>query len=225
MSRMRFSPSRSSRLVIVRAQQLALLWVTHEEVVADDGPVVECCLAYLRPVRTHPHDVFNFVTMGDEVVGDDAPVAAPPHRLGAHDRGGDFGSTRPELRERIRELPAQRMVGVIVEAAVTPVAVDLKWYAVGHVAPPGQALAFAVSDAVCGKVFGEVVVVEPRVLPGPGQFAHIHDGFHTGSSDHLGEVLELEVGVAHGENAHADNATREAVLVEFQRVAWAPSEV
>lgn len=103
------------------------------------------------------------------------------------------------------------MVGIIVEAAVAPVAVDLKRYGVGHVAPSGQALVSAVSDAVRGKVFGEVVVVEPRVLPGPGQLAHIHYGFHTGSPNHLGEVLELEVGVADGENAHAYNVTREAV--------------
>lgn len=54
------------------------------------------------------------------------------------------------------------------------------------------------SYATCGKVFGKVVVVEPRVLSGPGQLAYIHDGCHTGSLDHFNEVLELEVGVAHG---------------------------
>lgn|SRR5699024_10289065 len=66
------------------------------------------------------------------------------------------------------------------------------------------------SYATCGKVFGKVVVVEPRVLSGPGQLAYIHDGCHTGSLDHFNEVLELEVGVAHGENAHVANATRQA---------------
>lgn len=102
------------------------------------------------------------------------------------------------------------MVGVIVETAVTPVAVNLKRHRVGHVAPPGEALASAVSDATCRKVFGKVVAVEPRVLPGSGQLAHIHDGCHTGSLDHFSEVLEFEVGVAHGENAHVANATRQA---------------
>src|SRR5699024_10631048 len=143
----------------------------------------------LRPGYTQAHKVANLVTVGDEMVGDDTPVAAPPHRLGAHDRVGGFGGVRSLLRDRVRELSSQSMVGVIVEAAVTPVTVNLKRYRVGHVASPGEALASAVSDATCGKVFGKVVVVEPRVLSGPGQLAYIHDGCHTGSLDHFNEVL------------------------------------
>ena len=50
-------------------------------------------------------DVANLVTVGDEVVGDDAPVAAPPHGLAAHDGhaqsfrllGQQLGQPGPEV--------------------------------------------------------------------------------------------------------------------------------
>ena len=58
---------------------LAPLGVAHEEIVADDCAVVERCLAHLRPGCTQAHNVANLVTVGDEVVGDDTPVAPPPH--------------------------------------------------------------------------------------------------------------------------------------------------
>ena len=47
----------------------------------NDGAVVQGCIAYRRPLRRGPHNVANLVPVGDEVVGDDATVAAPPHCL------------------------------------------------------------------------------------------------------------------------------------------------
>lgn len=87
------SPSFRTHWPLVYA--LAPLGVAHEEIVADDCAVVERCLAHLRPGCTQTHNVANLVTVGDEVVGDDTPVAAPPHRLGAHDCGGGFRGVRP----------------------------------------------------------------------------------------------------------------------------------
>ncbi len=34
------------------------------------------------------HDVEDSLAFGDKVVGDEPPMAAPPHRLGAHDGAG-----------------------------------------------------------------------------------------------------------------------------------------
>ena len=103
----------------------------------------------------------HLVPVGDEVVGDDAAVAAPPHCLGAHHRGGGFGGVVAEFGEGARELVAEGVVGVVVEAAVAPVAVDLEGDGARDVAAAGEALAAAVGDAVVGQVRGEVVVVEP----------------------------------------------------------------
>ena len=135
------------------------------------------------------------------------PVAAPPHRLRAHDGSRGVGGLVAQFGQRVREFFPEGVVGVVVEAAVAPVAVDLEGHGARDVAAAGEPFAAAVHDAAGGQVRGEVVVVEPRVLAGPGEFAHVNDGLHPGGRKHRGEVVEVEVGVAHGVNAHADHAT------------------
>lgn len=59
------------------------------------APSLSIASLTFAPGCPQAHDVANLVTVGDEMVGDDTPVAAPPHRLGAHDRGGGFGGVHP----------------------------------------------------------------------------------------------------------------------------------
>ena len=101
-------------------------------------------------------------------LGDDAAVAAPPHRLGAHHGGGGFGGVVAKFGERVGELLAEGMVGVVVEAAVAPVSVDLEGDGARDVAATGEALASGVADAEFGEALGEGIVVKPGVLLRPG---------------------------------------------------------
>src|ERR1700720_3379852 len=60
-----------------------------------------------------------------EIVRDDPPVAAPPDRLGAHDRAAPLTAERPQPREAGAERLAQLIVGENVEALHAPERVDL----------------------------------------------------------------------------------------------------
>src|SRR5437660_1590334 len=56
----------------------------------------------------------------EEIVGDDPAMAAPPHRLRAHDRAAPPASQLDEPGKARAERVACGVVGVIVEAAVLP---------------------------------------------------------------------------------------------------------
>ena len=105
----------------------------------------------------------------------------------------------------IRELVAERVVCVVVEAAVAPVPVDLERHGVRYRAPPCEALAPAVRDAVVGQVRGEVVVVEPRVLPRTGQLAHVDDRLHPGGDEGFSGAQQAPAPLTIAENKTGEN--------------------
>src|SRR5690242_6492200 len=62
---------------------------------------------------------------GEQVIGDDPPMAAPPHGFGAHDRAPLASSERQQSLHPLAKAVGQRVVGVVVKALVAPQAVDL----------------------------------------------------------------------------------------------------
>src|SRR5699024_11784589 len=54
-----------------------------------------------------------------QIVADNASVAAPPHRFRAHDGAGSFPAGGNQLLKRLSEFPAQRIVGVVVDRKST----------------------------------------------------------------------------------------------------------
>jgi hypothetical protein len=59
-------------------------------------------------------------TLGDENIGDDSPMTAPPQNLGAHDGGPESLRQKGELTQRCREFFAHGIVGVALKCSVTP---------------------------------------------------------------------------------------------------------
>src|SRR6266542_2687394 len=108
----------------------------------------------------------------DQVVCDDAPVAAPPHRLGAHDRATPFMSQCAQMREAASERWGQRIVGKVVKALVLPERID-----VGRNILPGAQAAqrrhVLVSDCRWRERFGKDVAIVLRVRARARNAAHV----------------------------------------------------
>src|SRR5688572_24514399 len=100
-----------------------------------------------------------------QVVGDDAAMATPPHRFGAHDRAAPLGSESHQLAERLLELLRQRIVRIIMEALVVPVAVKLRIDIVRSAAKSAQTGNPDVSELVRLELRGDDILVILRVAP------------------------------------------------------------
>src|SRR5690606_36681484 len=97
-----------------------------------------------------PEDMQHRLASGEQVVGDDAAVAAPPHRLGAHHRARRGVAEFAQMREPALKVGAERVVGVMMEARMLPEAVDL----VGD----------AVLTATAATEGGYVLIADPVAL-------------------------------------------------------------
>src|SRR5437868_2972231 len=64
---------------------------------------------------------------GGEDVRDDPPVASPPEKLGAHDRGAEPVRERQELLEPDGKLLTRDMIGIRAERGMAPRQVDRQW--------------------------------------------------------------------------------------------------
>ena len=67
-----------------------------------------------------PHDVANIGALGEQIVGDNPAMAAPPHRLGAHDRADTVFGVAAQFGEPLAKRLGHRVVGVIAERIAPP---------------------------------------------------------------------------------------------------------
>jgi hypothetical protein len=110
-------------------------------------------------------NVQDLLAAGDEIVRDDAPMAAPPDGFGAHDRGACGVTPFAQPREAGVEFLAQSVVSVVVEAGVLPESVDRRRYAALRPAQAAKRRQMLVADLSFGERSGEHVAVELRVDP------------------------------------------------------------
>src|SRR6185312_8479875 len=59
-----------------------------------------------------------------QVVGDDPPVTAPPHRLRAYERAAARVREFAKMREAIAIFVAQGIVGIVVKTVILPEAIE-----------------------------------------------------------------------------------------------------
>ena len=57
-----------------------------------------------RLPTAQPHDVENGLPAGDEIIANDAPVAAPPHGFRTHDRTAPFAPLLKQMLEAREKL-------------------------------------------------------------------------------------------------------------------------
>ncbi len=74
------------------------------------------------------HQVQNGFTVYQQVVGNDAPVTAPPDGLGTHDGTSVFPTQCDQFAKAIMERVGKRVIGKIVKALVLPETVDIRRY-------------------------------------------------------------------------------------------------
>lgn len=68
-------------------------------------------------------DMQNLISRGEQVIGDDSPVATPPQDFGAHEDAAVPAGEFAQLCEAGGEGWRQRVVGIIAKAHDLPVAV------------------------------------------------------------------------------------------------------
>ena len=79
-----------------------------------------------RLQTTRSHYVKNSFPAGDQIIGDDAAVASPPHGLRTHYRTTPFASFIEQMLEAGVKMPRKRIIGVVMEALIRPEAVDIR---------------------------------------------------------------------------------------------------
>ena len=83
----------------------------------------------------------NVGARGQQVVGDDAPMTAPPHSLGAHDGGTMLDRQCAQFLQSVVEFLGPGIIGIVAEAEVLPVGVRQDSFRFHNEAKPLKRLA------------------------------------------------------------------------------------
>ena len=139
-------------------------------------------------------------------VGDEAAMAAPPQRLGTHDRQREIGQ---EVVEGVAEGGGVHVVGVAGEGVVLPGRVAR---APCPAAPPAELLSPLVGDAELGQVALERLPGQMRVAPRGGEAAHVDQAGDAGVAEHGGKLADRPPPVAHGVQRHLPHSPARIAL-------------
>jgi hypothetical protein len=142
-------------------------------------------------------EVDDVATPHDERVGDEAPVAAPPQRLGAHD--GERAVGVLEAHDGVAELRRVRVVGVVAERVDAPGGVTAR--SVGALAPAAAEVVAPplVCDAEVGQRLAQRRFAHVRVAAAARVAADVDESLDAGGAQDGDELLGAAVAVADGE--------------------------
>ena len=145
-----------------------------------------------------PHDVEDGFAPGDQMVGNDAPMASPPYGFRTHDRAASFAPLTQQVLEARAELFRKRIVGIVVEAVVRPEAVDVPRQGSRLSAKAAEWRHVFIANTEAHQGSGERILVELRIGPRPRNRSDIRDERYIGSPQQLDELLEASVRMADG---------------------------
>ena len=143
---------------------------------------------------TRPQQMDDVIAAGIEQLGDQASVALPPQRLGAHEARVGFREGR---RERLRKVVAAHPCGVTAEGPDTD-AVEL----CAAAAASSERLGMPVDDPCAFELTLERLAVELRMPPRPGKPADIDQRPDAGLGEARDELVSRPGAVADREDAH-----------------------
>src|SRR5580658_1986880 len=180
--------------------------------------------SYLRPGRelgpldlAAIEDVLDRDAGGEQIVGDEAAMAAPPHGFGAHEGDPLLAGEAQEVIERAAERLGLGVVGVVAEALLAPERVR-RFLAVRPLpAPPAQRRDMAIADARRGQRRGERFRVELRMAPRHRKAPHIDDAFDPCLAQQGEELIEAARRMPDGEDDHARMMWSRAALMSRHR--------
>ena len=101
---------------LVRPNSLDLGWI--DQRFPRSGPGCVCRARWLNVARAQ--DMKHRLASGDQVVGNDAPVASPPYGFRAHDSATSRMPQVPQLGKTGAEGVCHGVVGIVVKALVLP---------------------------------------------------------------------------------------------------------
>jgi len=110
-----------------------------------------------------PEDVHNALPGGEEIVGDDPPMAAPPDGLSAHYCASAPSASVSESRETRGERRRQRVVRIIAKAAHSPISVGRRLRAARYSPKTAKFGDMFVSNLPWRQRFGEAFAIELRI--------------------------------------------------------------
>jgi hypothetical protein len=87
---------------------------------------------------TAPHDVHDRNALRQQIVGNDAAVATPPHGFSTHDRAAIVAGERPQLVQSCSESVRCRVIGIVPEGRDMPERIERSWRALFPVPQPAK---------------------------------------------------------------------------------------
>ncbi len=140
------------------------------------------------------HDMDDSRAKGNHDVGDDAPMTAPPDRLGAHDRRPEPPRDHQKCLETPGEFLAGDIVGVSSEGRMSPPGI----YAVcGRPAPAAELGKREVIHAGARKRSLQVATVVLRLAAGSGEPPDVRDHLDLVGREEREEIRERVGGMSH----------------------------
>ena len=128
-------------------------------VAAYDGTRRQACLVDMRCSK----DVHHALAFAEQVIGDDAPMAAPPDGLSARDRAPMLAAQFSQLRKACGERLRQGIVGIVPKAPHPPIDVRRRFYISRFSSKTAKRGDMFIADLPRRQRFGEAVAVELRI--------------------------------------------------------------
>ena len=119
-----------------------------------------------------PHDVHYRNSLCQQIVGNDAAVAAPPHGFSAHDGAAIVAGQRSQLLQSGSESVRCRVIGIVPEGGDLPECIE-RWRP-----QTAKSRQMSVGYPSSGERFRERVDVELRIRPRARDRPHVNEQIH-----------------------------------------------
>src|SRR3569623_1176405 len=144
-------------------------------------------------------DVEHLFARGEEVVGDDAPMATPPHCLGAHDGAAMCAAQGAQSRQAGGKRRRQRIVGKIAKARNLPIAIGRRRRVTLPSPEPAELGKGVVADLPGREARRQIVTVELRIGARAWDRSHVDDEVDSGFAEQIDEFGTLPRRMPYGE--------------------------
>jgi hypothetical protein len=146
-----------------------------------------------------PKNVHHTLALAEQIIGDDAPMTSPPDGLGAHDRAPVLAAQFPQSRKACSEGLRQSIVGIVPEAADSPIGVWGRFAAARLSAKAAKFRDMIVADLPRRQRLREAVAIELRIGARSRHRPHIYDEIDARLPQQIGEFGDRPGGMTYGE--------------------------
>ena len=181
--------------MIALFQPRTLGWIDDPAVSAYDGSRCQACLVDMRC----PKNVHHTLALAQQVIGDDAPMAAPPDGLGAHDRAPILAAELLQSRKACGEGLRQSIIRIVSKTAHPPISVRGRFGAARLFAKAAKFRDMLIADLPRRQRFGEAFTVELRIGARPRHRSHVDDEIDARFLEQISEFDDRSSGMTYCE--------------------------